>query len=164
MASVYFLKIDGIEGQSADKGHEKWVELISFSHGSQQNISIQRGGTDVMGRGQFLPFTFVHAVDKATPKLQHYCMSGNKIDKVEFAYCRFVGGAQTPVYELVLENVKVGKAVVTTITSDDDSLAQQPVETVELIAGKISWKVTPIKPDATKDGAIEANFNQISNE
>jgi type VI secretion system secreted protein Hcp len=163
MASVYFLKIDGIEGQSADKGHDKWVELISFSHGSQQNISIQRGGTDVMGRGQFLPFTFVHAVDKATPKLQFYCMSGNKIDKVEFAYCRFISGAQTPVYELVLENVKVGKAVVSTITSDDDNLAQQPIETVELIAGKISWKVTPIKPDNTKDGAIEANFDQIAN-
>jgi hypothetical protein len=38
------------------------------------------------------------------------------------------------------------------------------VETVDLVAGKITWKVTPIKPDGSKDGAIEAAFDQIANE
>ena len=165
MASVYFLQLDGIEGQAADKAHDKWLELVSFSHGATQNVSIQRAG-DVAGRGQFLPFTFVHAVDKATPKIQLYCMNGNKIAKAVFQYCRIIGGAQTPVYELTLENVRVAKTVVKTIDtgSNDDPLAQQPVEEVELVAGKITWKVTPIKPDGSKDGAIEAAYDQIANE
>jgi hypothetical protein len=38
------------------------------------------------------------------------------------------------------------------------------VETVDLVAGKITWKVIPIKPDGSKDGAIEAAFDQIANE
>jgi type VI secretion system Hcp family effector len=164
MAGTYFLQLDGIEGQAADKAHDKWVELISFAHGTSQNVSIQRGG-DVAGRGQFDPVSFTHAVDKATPKIQLYCMNGNKIGKAILQYCRVIGGVQTPVYELTLENVRVAKAEVKTIdTGSSDPLAQQPVETVELVAGKVTWKVTPIKPDGSKDGAIEASFDQIANE
>lgn len=159
MASDFFLKLDGIDGESNDKGHAKWIELISFDHGVMQNISIQRGA-DVAGRGQFLPFKFTHAVDKATPKLQLSCMNGQKIAKAEFAYCRAIAGTQVAVYEIKMENVKVARAEVRTIDSEG---ALQPVEDVELIAGKMSWKVTPIKPDNTKDGAIEAAFDQVSN-
>ncbi|MDR2102857.1 MAG: type VI secretion system tube protein Hcp [Treponema sp.] len=164
MAGTYFLQLEGIEGQAADKAHDKWLELISFAHGTSQNVSIQRGG-DVAGRGQFEPFVFTHAVDKATPKIQLYCMNGNKIGKAVLQYCRVISGAQTPVYEVTLENVRVSRAEVKTIdTVSEDPLAQQPVETVSLIAGKITWKVTPIKPDGSKDGAIETAFDQITNE
>jgi len=164
MASVYFLKLDGIDGQSADKNHDKWIELVKFSHGSIQNISVQGGGTDIMGKGQFEPFTFLHAIDKATPKIQQYCVAGNTIKKADFQYCRAVAGVQTTVYEVTMENVKVSKAEVRTIDSNDgDTLAQQPVEYVELIPGKITWKLTPIKADNTKDGAIETSFDQIQN-
>ncbi|MDR2245097.1 MAG: type VI secretion system tube protein Hcp [Treponema sp.] len=166
MASVYFLQLDGIEGQASDKAHDKWLELISFSHGGTQNVSIQRSG-DVAGRGQFLPLTFVHAVDKASPKLQLYCMNGSKIEKAVLQYCRVIGGAQTPVYEVTLENVRVAKTLVKTIETGsggtNDPFTQQPVEEVDLVAGKITWKVTPIKPDGSKDGAIEAAYDQIAN-
>jgi type VI secretion system secreted protein Hcp len=157
--------LDGIEGESADKNHDKWVEVISFTHGSTQNVSIQRAG-DVAGRGQFKPFIFTHALDKATPKLQQYCMNGNKISKALFQYCRIVGGSPTPVYEVTLENIRVASTDVKTIATanDPDPLAQQPIEEVALVAGKISWKITPIKPDGTKDGAIEASYDQIANE
>jgi type VI secretion system Hcp family effector len=163
MAGAYFLQLEGIEGQASDKTHDKWLELISFAHGTSQNVSIQRSG-DVAGRGQFQPFVFTHAVDKATPKLQLYCMNGNKIGKAVLQYCRVISGAQTPIYEVTLENVRVAKSEVKTIDTGNDPLSQQPVETVELVAGKIHWKVTPIKPDGSKDGAIEAVFDQIANE
>ncbi|MDR3170096.1 MAG: type VI secretion system tube protein Hcp [Treponema sp.] len=164
MASSYFLQLDGVDGQSVDKGHEKWIEVIDCSHGVLQNISIQRG-TEVVGRGQFLPFTFTHAVDKATPKLQHFCMKGQRIPKAQFAYCQSIAGAQTPVYEITLEDVKVAKAEVKTVETGDvgGPLAQQLVEVVDLVAGKISWKVTPIKSDNTKEGAVEASFDQVAN-
>jgi type VI secretion system Hcp family effector len=157
------MQLDGIEGLSGDKAHEKWLEVISFEHGAHQNVSIERGG-DVAGRGQFYPFTFTHAVDKATPKLQQYCVSGQKIGKATLQFSRVIGGASTPVYEVVLENCRVADAKVHTIEGGgDDPLSKQPVETVQLVAGKITWKVVPIKPDGSKDGAIEAAFDQIAN-
>ena len=174
MASEFYVKIDGIDGNSNDKSHNKWIEVVSFSHGSVQNVGAGRA-TDVSGRGAFEPFTFVHLIDKATPKIQQYCMSGQKITKVDFQVCRAIAGKQEPIYEITMENVKVSRATVKAVVSGGngaDSLVNSfsgadgayiPVEQVELVAGKITWKYTAIKPDSTKDGAVEANFNQIEN-
>lgn len=173
MASDFFIKLEGIDGESHDKAHGKWIEVIAFSLGTTQNVSTGRA-TDVAGRGQFQPFVFTHLVDKASPKLMQFCMSGQKISKASFAVCRAIGGAQVPVYEITMENVKVGKCTVKTVNaaSHSDKLIDSfpgtedvylPLEEVELVAGKMTWKVTPIKPDNTKDGAVEASFNQVEN-
>lgn len=159
MANDMFLQVDGIEGESTDKGHTNWIDVYSFSHGASQNVQMGRG-TDVAGRGIFEAFTMVHAVDKATPKIQQFCMNGQKISKAKLDVCRAIAGRQEIVYEVTLENVKIASATVKLIKIND---IEQPVEEVEFIAGKISWKVTSIKPDNTKDGAIEACFDQISN-
>ena len=65
------------------------------------------------------------------------------------------------VYEVTLENVKVLACSVEGHDANEGGVL--PVEHVELVAGKITWKVTPIKPDNTKDGAVEASFNQLEN-
>ncbi len=175
MATDFYIKIDGVDGESNDKIHSKWIEVISFTHGAQQNIGTGRS-TGVAGRGQFIPFAFTHLVDKATPKLQKFCMAGQTVAKVQFHACRAIGGLQVPTYEVTLENVKIIRAEVKSVsaasTKTGDSLlesfsgvddAYQPVEVVELVAGEITWKVTPIKPDNTKDGAVEAKYDQIAN-
>ncbi|WP_281072441.1 type VI secretion system tube protein Hcp, partial [Succinivibrio dextrinosolvens] len=38
MASDFYVKIDGIDGDSNDKSHSKWIEVVSFSHGAVQNV------------------------------------------------------------------------------------------------------------------------------
>ena len=165
MASDFFLKIDGIDGESLDKKHSKWIEVQSFAHGAVQSVDLGRG-TDVSGRGKFEAFAFTHLCDKATPKLQQFCMNGKDIPKVEFQSCRAISGKRVVVYEVKLENVKIAKAHVHTVDvldSNGSSAAQQAVEDVELFAKKITWKVTPVKPDNTLDGAVEASFDQVTN-
>ena len=61
MALDFYVQINGIDGQSNDKGHSKWIEAIAFSHGSKQQIASERA-TAVAGRGTFEPFIFVHGV------------------------------------------------------------------------------------------------------
>lgn len=174
MASDFFVKIDGIDGESADKNHGKWIECIGFTMGSLQNIGAARA-TDVSGRGQFEPFVFTHLVDKATPKIQQFCMNAQKIAKVQFCVCRAVAGAQVPVFEVTLENVKISEATIKSVVANgqngDDIIdsfvgtdgTSIPTEKVSLVAGKITWKVTAIKPDNSKDGAVESTFNQVEN-
>ena len=123
MANDIFLKVEGIEGQSTDKAHTNWIDVYSFSHGAAQNIQMGRG-TDVAGRGKFEPFVIVHAVDKATPKLQQFCMNGQKISKLKLDVCRAIAGRQEIVYEVTLENVKIASAIVKLITVNE---VQQPV-------------------------------------
>ncbi len=159
MATDFFIKVDGIDGQSNDKNHGKWIEVRAFNHGAVQNVGAGRA-TDVSGRGQFEPFVFEHELDKATPKLQQFCMNGQKVAKVEFQVCRAVAGVQTPVYEVTMENVKIAK---TEVAIKEVEGGQIPVETVSLVPGKLTWKYTAIKPDNSKDGAVETSFNQVEN-
>jgi type VI secretion system secreted protein Hcp len=53
-----FLKIDGIDGGSTAKGHEGYINVMSFSWGAERP-----DGMD------FSNFNFTQDVDKATPKL-----------------------------------------------------------------------------------------------
>src|SRR5574344_2362870 len=177
MANDFFIKIDGIDGESADKSHGKWIECLGFSLGSVQSVAAGRS-TDVAGRGFFKPFTFTHLLDKASPKLNQYCMAGQQVAKVQFHVCRAIAGAQVPVYEVTLENVKISAAEISTIPvgknvnpgnivdSAIDAITgveqtNLPVEQVQLVASKITWKYTAVKEDNTKDGAVEASFNQV---
>ena len=127
MASDFYIKLEGIDGESADKSHANWIEALSFSHGSAQTITIGRS-TDVTGRGQFTPFVFTHQVDKATPKIQQYTMSGKNITKAQFHVCRAIGGSQVPVYEITMENIKVAKAEVSAQSDPEGQSQQLPVE------------------------------------
>ena len=51
-----YLKIDGIEGESKDSKHDKWTDVLDFTHAAIQ--SIQTGSPDAAGRGVFEPVSF----------------------------------------------------------------------------------------------------------
>ena len=172
MATDAYIKIDGIDGQSTDKGHNGWVDILAFNVGSLQSLTAGRA-VESSGRGELEPFTFVHIVDKATPKIQEATISGKNIKQAEFHVAQSVAGAQTPVLEIKLEQVKIIHASMTLAKADFNVdkvgankfsfLPGQMIEEVSLAAGKISWKVTPIKPDGTKDGAVETKWNVLEN-
>lgn len=157
MSTDFFLQIDGIEGDSNDSKHAKWIEVQSFSHGASQSVDIKRGA-DVSGRGVFEAFVFTHFVDKATPKIQQFCMNGKDIKKCTCEVCRAISGKQTVIYAVILENVKIIRAQVKTVGEE-----QPPIEEVSLCCKKTTWKAVPVKPDNTLDGPVETNFDQIEN-
>ena len=70
MAQVdYFLKIEGVDGESTDDKHKGEIELESFSWGETQRGTAGHGGGS--GAGKVMPqdFNFVKKVDKASPVL-----------------------------------------------------------------------------------------------
>jgi type VI secretion system secreted protein Hcp len=78
MAAVdYFLKIDGIQGESSDAKHKGEIELESFSWGETQSGG--HGGGGGAGKAQMQDFNFVARVNKASPTLMLACASGQHI-------------------------------------------------------------------------------------
>lgn len=59
----YFLKIDGIDGESATKGHEKWIDINSFSWGVSNSGA--GGGGAGTGKAAFSPFSWTQQLDKS---------------------------------------------------------------------------------------------------
>ena len=89
----YFLKLDGIDGESTQKGHEKEIELMSWSFGAQNTgTSVSHGGGGA-GKVSMQDFHFVMNVNKASPKLFLACASGEHIKKATLV-CRKAGKTQ----------------------------------------------------------------------
>ena len=151
-----YMKIDGIEGESKDTKHEKWIDVLYFSHASLQ--SIQTGSPDAAGRGVFEPVCFKHVVDKATPKIQEACMKGSHIKCAELHFCRTIAGRQEVVYKVKFEGFKFVKAEVVTEKLEDGST--RLVETVHFLVNKQTWTETAVGLDNVLGGNTEACFDQ----
>ena len=39
MSTDMFMKVEGVDGESTDDQHQKWIELLSYSHGVAQPVS-----------------------------------------------------------------------------------------------------------------------------
>lgn len=86
MADDYFLKIDGIEGESQDARHKGEIELDAWSFGGTAEEVV--GGTvgrkpsgptrpgAASGRFTAQDFQFTAKVSKASPKLFEACATG----------------------------------------------------------------------------------------
>lgn len=80
-ASDYFLKIDGIDGESKDAAHKGQIEVMSWSWGASNSGSLSGGaaGGASSGRAKQKPLMITKTVDKATPLLFKACASGQHI-------------------------------------------------------------------------------------
>jgi type VI secretion system secreted protein Hcp len=61
----FFVKLDGIDGESTAKGHEKWIEVESFSFGASHAGSGSGMGS---GKTQFSPVIITQPIDSSTPQ------------------------------------------------------------------------------------------------
>ena len=94
MAVDYFLKIEGIDGESQDAKHKGEIELASWSWGESNAGAGHFGGGGGGGAGKvsMQDFHFTSRVDKSSPKLFLACASGQHI-KTAVITCRKAGGA-----------------------------------------------------------------------
>jgi len=80
MAAVdYFLKIDGIEGESTDARHPNEIDIVSFSWGETNAGNAAHSGGGGAGKVSPQDFHFVIHFNKASPKLFLACASGQHI-------------------------------------------------------------------------------------
>ena len=85
MAAVdYFLKIDGVDGESTDDKHKGEIDVESFSWGVTQTGTHSSGGGGGTGKAQFHDFNFTKVVSKASPVLFQACASGQHIKQAVF--------------------------------------------------------------------------------
>lgn len=80
MAAVdYFLKLDGIDGESVDRVYKDWIEISSFSWGATNSGGFASGGGGGTGKVQMQDFHFTASFNKASPKLFLSCATGEHI-------------------------------------------------------------------------------------
>ena len=156
-----FLKIEGVDGESTDSAHDKWIEILSYSHGVSQPSSgaISSGGARSAERCDHQDFSVVKTLDKASPKLALMCSNGQHIPEVILVLCRDDGDkAQYMEY-------KMSDVIVTSVNYHcSKSVDERPIEEVTFNYAKIEWTYTELDPVSGKaKGDVTSYWDVVLN-
>ena len=158
MAAVdYFLKLDGIEGESTDKKHKGEIDVQSFSFGVSQGGTFSRGGGGGAGKASFQDMHFTKEYDKASPKLMLACASGQHIAKATLV-CRKAGGDQEEYLK-----IEFGDILVSSYQIGGTSGSALPTDQFSLNYGKIEKEYKEQTAKGTLGGSVKAGWNLKEN-
>jgi type VI secretion system secreted protein Hcp len=87
-----FGKFSGIDGESIQKGHEKWIEILAYSWGAAN------GGPFPPVNAQFQDFSFTKLYDSSSPPLLLNLAQGKHINEALFEFTKTTGSATPEVY------------------------------------------------------------------
>ncbi len=158
-----FIKIKGIDGESSDSKHQKWIEILSFSIGVSQSGggSGSSSGTHAGGRADFSDFSFMKKADSASPVLAEYCCKAKPIEEITVELCRAMGD-KTMFYRNVFKESIISSVQLSGSSGGDDV----PTESVSIRFGEIYWGYTPTtaKGAGKKESEIKAGWSVLENE
>jgi type VI secretion system secreted protein Hcp len=145
-----FLKLDGIDGESTTKGHEKEIKVLSYDQSIDSTVPAGGGGGGA-GKATFSGVRIRKLLDTASIPIALACASGLHIQSARVAFRR--PSPPLDFYVVTLEDVvvtHVGQCATTGIQSPlaFETLAKSPagaalLEEVTLHFGKIRWEYRP---------------------
>ena len=159
MAHVdYFLKIEGVDGESTDDKHKGEIELESWSFGGSNAGSFSSGGGGGTGKVALQDFNFVKKADKASAKLFTSCCTGEHLKSVTLT-CRKAGKEQQEFLVVVLTSAIVS-SFQTGGAAGSDII---PMDQVSLNFAKIEYKYKEQKADGSLGGEIVGGWDVTLN-
>jgi len=159
VADRWFLKIDGIPGESTDAVHKDEIDVQSWSWGVHNETGPSGAGTGSgAAKPDFDDFFFVSRVSKASPPLFLACATGTHIKEANLSGVRDVGKAKGADYlkyrlrDVTVSNFRQGDS--------EDGL---PMDQFALSYSKIEISYSPQSPSGKLQPPISAGFDAKSN-
>jgi type VI secretion system secreted protein Hcp len=152
----YFLKVEGIDGESANEKHKGEIEILSYSFGASNAGSMATGGGGGAGKVSMGSVRIVSSVSKASPMLFEYVATGKHI----------------PSTTLTLENADTRGGQYMQITLTDVFITSYqhsgdtgnvPLESYKLNFSKIEFEYTPQNPDGTMGETVRTGYDVAAN-
>lgn len=159
MAQDMFLKIEGIEGESMDATHKNEIEVLEWSWESRQHSNMHSGSGGGAGKATVEDFVFSHYVDKSSPNLLNFCLSGKHIKNINFVI-RKAGG--DPLEYLT---ISFSDAIITRVfLSGNASNDTRPVENVMFSFTKFTQDYVTQNAEGNKSGIVSASYDIKANQ
>jgi len=155
-----YLKFDSINGDVTQKGHEKWIEVLSLSWGVTQAVaSGPAGGGGGAGKATFQDLHFVQQTQSSSPKILQAVATGQhqKSVLVSFVKASTKGGEYL---KIKLEDVLVSSFQ---IGASEGSGGDVSSDQVALHFAKISFTWEGVKPDGTPAQNVEFDWDVAHN-
>ena len=139
---------DKAEGESIQKGKEKWIEIQAWDWEVQAETSWTKGGGASVGKPAPGKMSFEHYFDTSSTVILGYICTGKAFPKAELQMTRTTGkGSPETYFTMTMEGAFI------TRVSNSGTEAGNVVQKVEMV-----FKTVKIdyKPQNTKDGTLGA--------
>jgi type VI secretion system secreted protein Hcp len=156
MAVDFFLKIDGIPGESADGKHKDEIDVLSWSWGASQTGTMSYGGGGGAGKVQMQDFHFTMRMNKATPKLILACANGEHIKKAVFV-ARKAGKEQQEYMKITMSDILVANY-------STGGGGDEPIENIALNFSKVEMEYKPQNAKGQLEAAVTAGWDLKKNQ
>ncbi|WP_175948240.1 Hcp family type VI secretion system effector [Burkholderia pyrrocinia] len=154
MSQDIFLKINAIDGESLDSAHKNEIEVLSWGWKISQESSMHAGSGGGAGKATVDDLEFEHFVDRSSPNLMKYCLTGKHIDQAVLVV-RKAGGNPLEYLKLTMSDV-----IVTTVQpfgSNTDEIRMR--EKVRLSFSKVKQEYTVQNAQGGSGGAVTAGYD-----
>jgi type VI secretion system secreted protein Hcp len=156
MAIDALIKFEGkttVEGESRQEGHEKEIEISSYSWGVHNSGSTHSGEGSGAGKGDFSDMNVTGTMEKSTALLMVCSASGEHFDKVTLTSRRVGGDEKVEYLKVTMEDVLISSL---TIAGSEGS--NSAMISISLNFGTIEVEYTPQNPDGTKGKAVTHGY------
>ncbi len=105
VAGTIFARYEGIDGESNDANHNKWIDIIGVHWGISQETSLPTEMTRRRGTAAIEDLVLQFEYEKSAPKLEEKLLKGQVIPKLEIEFTAVYGGARATYLKYELTNV-----------------------------------------------------------
>ncbi len=159
MSTDYFLKIEGIPGESMDDKHKEEIELESWSWGETQSGAASHGGAGGgAGKVSMQDFHFVMTINKASPNLFLHCATGKHIAKAQLT-CRKAGDKPQEYMKIYFKDLLISSFQ----TSGANGSGMLPQEQISFNFSEIKYEYSPQKADGSLASPIVFGYDVKAN-
>lgn len=154
----FFIKFDGIKGESADAKHKDEIDVESWSWGETHPGTAASGGGGGAGKVSMQDFHFVMRLNRASPGLMKACATAQHI-KTATLTARKAGKGQQDYLTFKFQDVLVSSFQ----TGGSEDSAFLPTDQVSLSFAKLEVEYKPEKADGSLGSAIRFGYDLKTN-
>jgi type VI secretion system secreted protein Hcp len=151
-AHDYFLRIDGMPGESQDAKHAGEIDVLSCTWGATNPGPVAAGGAAATAKAQLDPIAVTMRTSKASPLLFAAAAGAQRIKQAVLTARR--SGAQQQDYLVVT----LADVFVTAFRSAGEASGGL-VDQVTLGFGRIEIEYRPQKPDGSLDAPVKSGWD-----
>ncbi|MBN3752370.1 type VI secretion system tube protein Hcp [Paraburkholderia sp. Tr-20389] len=158
MAQDIFMKINGIDGESQDSTHKREIEVLKWGWCVAQDSTMHTGSGGGAGKARVDDLQFEHLVDRASPNLMKYCLTGKHVDSAVLSV-RKAGGNPLEYLKLTMSDVIITQ-VRPAGSNDDNGILEQ----VRLSFAKVKQEYVVQNEQGGSGGAVTAAYDIKGNQ
>ena len=153
MAQDIFLKLAGIDGESQDSAHKNEIDVTSWTWQILQESNMHIGSGGGSGKATVKDLSFVHNVDRSSPNLMKFCLTGKHIPEDKLTV-RKAGGSPLEYLKITMTDV-----VITNVQPAGSNTDEVIKEQVSLSFAKVKHEYTVQNQQGGSGGAVTAGYD-----